>query len=359
MIQAAFGKLGFLLVALLWSSAILAQGQSDDTRCLRKIDSYYIYFTAFQPSPASMGKKFCQDIPTLGKVITTIDYADPALGDMKTEVRVIEVESWDAALDEAKDAQAKTVLQIPAKTYPQDTVTVEYVFDQPGYFVEILTLEGAGQTRHVLRFPFQVGVGGGAGRIAAMAAIALALGLGVYFVVQRRSAYRLAEAEKERMVKEAEERVLAERKKAEEEQKQLAEEQKKQEEEKRRKEAEERALAEKRKAEEEKRRLEEDKKLNAADATCSQAEKTLAELSDKLTEEMRKRLESALRETREAVARGDAQAASERAKALEEMLKEADAAISAQTPEPDVGPSEAPPGGSESRDREPGAEKEK
>ena len=251
MSQAAYRTI-ILLAALLGSSELFAQGQSDDTRCLRKIDTFYIYFTAFQPSPESAGRKFCQEIPTLGKVITSIDYDDPALGKMQTEVRIIAVESWDDALNEEKDAQAKTVLQIPAKPYPQGTITVAHVFDQPGYFVEILTLETEAQTRHVLRFPFRVGMGGGLGTIVTITFVVLALGVAGYFLIQRRrGAQVLAEAEQERMIKEVEEKRKQE----------------KQEEEQRRKEAEEKALAERRKAEEEKRRREEAERRSAAETT--------------------------------------------------------------------------------------------
>ena len=157
--KVAFIKIGFLLTVLLSGSKALAQAQTDD-ECIRKIDPYYVYFTAFQPEPGSMAQRFCQEIPTVGRVITTVDYEEQALRDMKTEIRIIQVESWDDAFDEAKDAQAKTVVHVPAKTYPQGALTVEHTFTEPGYFVEVLNLESQGQVRHVLRFPFQVGAGG-------------------------------------------------------------------------------------------------------------------------------------------------------------------------------------------------------
>jgi molecular chaperone DnaK len=64
---------------------------------------------------------------------------------------------------------------------------------------------------------------------------------------------------------------------------------------------------------------------------CYQAEKLLAEFSDKLTDDLRKRLEAGLRDTREAITQHDATLASQRAEALEKVIKEAGAAVYAQS----------------------------
>jgi molecular chaperone DnaK len=86
-------------------------------------------------------------------------------------------------------------------------------------------------------------------------------------------------------------------------------------------------------AEEDRKRRDQAEKLNAADALCYEAEKTLSGFSDRLTDELRKRLEAALRETREALRRKDAAAATERSESLKKVLKEAGAVIYAQSPE--------------------------
>ena len=85
-------------------------------------------------------------------------------------------------------------------------------------------------------------------------------------------------------------------------------------------------------AEQDKKRREEVDKLNAADAACYQAERTLADFGDKLTAELKGRIEAALREVKEALTRRDAQLATERAEALQKVLKEAGAVIYAQQP---------------------------
>ncbi|MCD6707262.1 MAG: molecular chaperone DnaK [Thiobacillus sp.] len=84
-------------------------------------------------------------------------------------------------------------------------------------------------------------------------------------------------------------------------------------------------------AEADRKRREDVDKLNEADAACYQAEKMLADFSDKLTDELKGKIQTAMRETREAFGRKDAAAASEKAETLKKLLKEAGAVIYSQT----------------------------
>ena len=68
-------------------------------------------------------------------------------------------------------------------------------------------------------------------------------------------------------------------------------------------------------ADQDKKRREEVDKLNTADSVCYQAEKMLADFGDKLTAELKGRIEAALREVKEALSRRDAQLATERSEA--------------------------------------------
>ncbi len=72
-------------------------------------------------------------------------------------------------------------------------------------------------------------------------------------------------------------------------------------------------------------------KLNAADATCYEAEKLLANFSAKLTDDLKKRIETGLRETKEALLKKEVDAATERADALKKLLQEAGAVIYSQS----------------------------
>ncbi len=113
-------------------------------------------------------------------------------------------------------------------------------------------------------------------------------------------------------------------------------------------------------ADEDKQRREQAEKLNAAESACYQAEKMLADFSEKITAELKDRIEQAMRETRAALASRDAQLASQRAEALQKLLKEAGAVIYsqapgagvyAQTPTPGVTAGEPRPSGSGPRGR--------
>ena len=112
-------------------------------------------------------------------------------------------------------------------------------------------------------------------------------------------------------------------------------------------------------AEQDRQRREEAEKLNAADAVCYQAEKTLADFGDKLAAELRGRIETSLRETRTALAKRDVAAATEKAEALRQVLQEVGKELYAQAsqtgprPQPDVSAAggEARPSGSGPRGR--------
>jgi molecular chaperone DnaK len=85
-------------------------------------------------------------------------------------------------------------------------------------------------------------------------------------------------------------------------------------------------------AEADKKRREEAEAFNNADSICYQADKVLAEHAERITAELKSSIETACRETRDAVARKDATAAREKSEALRKLIQEAGATIYAQTP---------------------------
>ena len=107
-------------------------------------------------------------------------------------------------------------------------------------------------------------------------------------------------------------------------------------------------------ADQDRKRREEAEKLNAADSICYQAERTLADFGAKLSDDLRRRIEVALRETRDAVSKRDAAAASQKADALKAVVQEVGQTLYAQVaqpgpqPRPDIGAptGEARPAGS-------------
>jgi len=84
-------------------------------------------------------------------------------------------------------------------------------------------------------------------------------------------------------------------------------------------------------ADADKKRREDAEKLNAADSTCYEAEKMLANFAEKLTEDLKKRVDTALRETKEALLKKDVSLATERVEALKKVLSEAGAVLYSQS----------------------------
>jgi molecular chaperone DnaK len=80
-------------------------------------------------------------------------------------------------------------------------------------------------------------------------------------------------------------------------------------------------------AEADKKRRDEADKLNAADSTAYQAEKLLTDFGEKLSADQKTKIESALRELKEALSKRDAALATERAEALKRLLQEAGATL--------------------------------
>lgn len=83
-------------------------------------------------------------------------------------------------------------------------------------------------------------------------------------------------------------------------------------------------------AEQDRKRREEAEQLNTADSLCYQAEKTLAEFGDKLTADLRGRIEASMRETRAALTQRDAALAARRSAELQAILQEVGKTIYAQ-----------------------------
>lgn len=85
-------------------------------------------------------------------------------------------------------------------------------------------------------------------------------------------------------------------------------------------------------AEADRKRREEADTLNAADSACYESERLLGQYGEKIAADLRGRLETALRETREALGKRDAALARERVETLKRVMQEAGAGLYAQAP---------------------------
>jgi hypothetical protein len=135
--------------ALLSTQAYAHGGLSmAEDMCKLTVGPYMMHFSGFQPGN-TQEKQFCEDIPGTGQTIVVLDYIQPELRSLPTEVRIIKDTGSEQNLE------ADTVLHIPAKVYPSGSVDFTYTFDKPGKFVGMVTV--GEQQKHVSRFPFSVG----------------------------------------------------------------------------------------------------------------------------------------------------------------------------------------------------------
>ena len=181
------GLAAWLLAMVLSVSAAHAHGGVGmvDKRCVLRIGPDIMFFTGYQPQLSR--DEFCDDIPSAGQMVVTLDMQEPELRDMLTEIRLIKDEGnhttmnglpflTDAELGSPQVLDPVTITHVLPKTYPTGTLTFEHTFPETGKFIGIVTVKnGHGQT-YVSQFPFSVGVGFGKsiGIYASMVAVLVA-----------------------------------------------------------------------------------------------------------------------------------------------------------------------------------------
>jgi hypothetical protein len=121
-------------------------------RCRLNIGPDVMNFTGYLPEASK--NEFCEDIPSTGPVIMVLDAEQAELRDMKVELRI--VKDVGSEEKENENLEAVTVAYHPPTVYPSGTINFEHTFDEPGYFVGIVTVLGDHGERWVSRFPFSV-----------------------------------------------------------------------------------------------------------------------------------------------------------------------------------------------------------
>ena len=121
----------------------------DEDKCKLRVGRFTMHFTGYQPQN-TMAKEFCEDIPATGQTIVVLDYVDPELRDMPTEVRIIKDTGNES------DLESVTIFHLQPQVYPTGSLNLEYNFENPGKYVGLVTV-GAADKKIVSRFPFSVG----------------------------------------------------------------------------------------------------------------------------------------------------------------------------------------------------------
>jgi hypothetical protein len=152
----------FCITLFPWGDANAHGGVSIEfDKCVLKIGNYLMHFTGYQPE-TSGGTEFCEDIPEAGHAIIVMDFVDPQLRKLETDLKIVRTDSWPAAQAYKLGDAAEEVLYYPPQKYKGGSITVDHRFAEPGYFVGIVTAEGDNHEKTASLFPFSVGHGIGA-----------------------------------------------------------------------------------------------------------------------------------------------------------------------------------------------------
>jgi hypothetical protein len=156
------------LLAMVLSAAAHAHGGvgMQDNRCVLRIGPDIMFFTGYQPQFSR--DEFCDDIPSTGQMVVTLDMQESELRDMLTEIRLIKDEGnhmrmnglpflTDAELASPQVLDPVTITYVPPKKYPTGTLTFEHTFPEEGKFIGIVTVKNAHGQSYVSQFPFSVG----------------------------------------------------------------------------------------------------------------------------------------------------------------------------------------------------------
>jgi hypothetical protein len=152
----------FLCTLLLSDLAFAHGGVSvEGDKCILKIGKYMMHFTGYQPK-VSYGQEFCEDIPVVGQALIVLDVVDDPLRKMKASFKMVEYDSWPAAMTgnkEIDDKKSVIIKKEPAgNDWKKGTFKIDYDFQKAGYFVGIVEmLEEDGKSTLTSRFPFAVG----------------------------------------------------------------------------------------------------------------------------------------------------------------------------------------------------------
>ena len=166
MSRVALGKVLMAALMALLASTVAAHGgvSMEDDTCVMKIADLRAHFTGYQPEKRAT-QEFCEDIPELGRAIIVVDFVSNALRSYEVEFRVLnDVKGLKSKgryedLGTPEDIAAATVVSLPPTAYPRGTLTFEHSFDQPGWYIGMLTAKdpATGKELHSV-FPFMVGM---------------------------------------------------------------------------------------------------------------------------------------------------------------------------------------------------------
>jgi hypothetical protein len=162
------GIAAWLLAIVLLTSTAYAHGGVSMLyrRCVLRIGPDLMFYTGYQPQNSR--EEFCDDIPSPGQTIVTLDMQDSELRDMTTEIRIIKdlgthtrvnglPTLTDAELASPEVLDPVTIVYVAPNKYPTGTLTFEHTFRDNGKFIGIVTVKNSHGQTYVSQFSFSVG----------------------------------------------------------------------------------------------------------------------------------------------------------------------------------------------------------
>jgi hypothetical protein len=162
------GIAAWLLAMVLLTSAAHAHGGVTMLykRCVLRIGPDLMFYTGYQPQNSR--EEFCDDIPSTGQTVVTLDMQENELRDMTTEIRIIKDLGTharmnglpvltDAELASPEVLDPVTIAYVAPKKYPTGTLSFEHTFRENGKFIGIVTVKNSHGQTYVSQFPFSVG----------------------------------------------------------------------------------------------------------------------------------------------------------------------------------------------------------
>ena len=162
-----------LLLAACWlgfsSPPLRAHGGVvlEEDICVIKMGFLSAHFTIYQPETRA-SEEFCEDIPDVTQTVFVMEYLHSSLKEMPLDFRIIRdvtgvgvFAQWED-IAAVEDLDAATVFYEPAAVRDEAVFTVEHRFDEPGWYIGIVTTTypDTGRTYETV-FPFEVGTNWG------------------------------------------------------------------------------------------------------------------------------------------------------------------------------------------------------
>ena len=173
------------LYLVLVFNAIPAKGHGslapgEDDICVLQVGFLKAHFKIYLPR-IYQHEEFCEDLPDAAEALFVMEYQHDSLAEMLIDFRIIRdvtgQEKFAREDDVAKigDLDAATVYYVPPQIHP-DVFAAVHHFDEPGWYVGIVTATTAGGESYKAIFPFEVGYTGiGYWPILAMAIVLMLL----------------------------------------------------------------------------------------------------------------------------------------------------------------------------------------